>query len=232
MNTITGLRDFYVLDGKLLYTSKDFIGYDPFISKGLSHAKVKSGVIVKVDEFELNNSSFVAILTYFIAGGPLRGYKRVEIIKNGSTIIRYEIGGKGHGTNYSEGERYFISYSDAFMVYDGYSMKADKVFTDYSGDDYYLFWFKNIVIPTKYECNRNKNNLRDKKTYTANEIEPLRQVEWDTNVIINNREYHIVKTSIPGYFQTKWDEEGGTFCRVGRWSALSKTDIQLIGDKC
>ncbi len=109
-NKIIKLRDFYLFDNKLLYISEEFLGFDPLISKGLSYCilKGKCGTKVKLDEFKMGNSSFNTILTRFVDYGPLRGYQRAEIFKDGKNIINYEHGGMGYGSNYNKGGFFMV----------------------------------------------------------------------------------------------------------------------------
>lgn len=73
-------RDFYLLDGTLLYACSSFIGFNPVISKPLTHEQTTGfGTKVAVDELDLLGSSFTVILTKFMGSGPLRGYKRIEV---------------------------------------------------------------------------------------------------------------------------------------------------------
>lgn len=146
---IRELRDFYLLDNKLLYISKKFIGYDPLISKGLSFEKTKNGKDIKHDTFEMDGVVFNATLTNFISFGPLRGYRRVEISRNDKTIINYECGGMGHGLNYSKGNYFHIENKEAFLVKYGHAMRewvTGKIYSDLSEDHYYFLWFKDIII--------------------------------------------------------------------------------------
>jgi hypothetical protein len=220
------LRDFFVFNGKLLYASKDFIGYDPMISTGFTHEKTTSGVKIRIEEFELNNFSFKAIMTSFIAFGPLRGYKRVEIFKDEVPIIRHEIGSLGHGSNYFSGKEFFISDSDGFVVSDGYSMRnpeTDQIFSGYSGDAYYLFWFKNIVIPVKSE--KKKLDLPDKETYFEVEIEPLRQVDWTATIEIEGSDYFIEHSAVFDFSWSRWHNNRWFYRKATGWWTLDKTEV-------
>jgi len=138
-NKIKELRDFYLLDGKLLYVSEEFIGFNPLISKGLScERNKKSGTTIKLDEFKISGSSFNAVLTNFMDWGPLRGYRRAEILKNGHTIINYEHGGMGHGSNYCKGNYLYVKNENAFLLKDGYALR------DASTDKIYLGLSRNL----------------------------------------------------------------------------------------
>lgn len=223
------LRDFFVFNGKLLFIRKDFIGYDPLISKGFTHEKTTSGVKTKIEEFELNHYSFKAILTSYISFGPLSGYKRVEIIMNGETIIRYELGSLGFGSNYTKGKDSFISGSDGFFVANGYSMrnpKTDQIFSDYSGGPYYLFWFKNIVIPVKSE--KKKLDLPDKETYLEIELEPLRQVDWSANIEIDGIGYFIEHSAVFDFSWSRWHKNRWFYRKSRGWWTLDKTEMVKI----
>ena len=143
---IKELRDFYLFNDKLLYVSKEFIGYDPLISKGLSFEKSERGAAetTRHDTFEMGGPTlFYAMLSSFICGGPLRGHERIKILKNGRTIINYEWGSRGHGTIYTGGNDYKIENRDAFLVRNGHAMRereTDTIYRNFSPDHQYLFW--------------------------------------------------------------------------------------------
>ncbi len=210
---IKELRDFYLLDNKLLYVSEDFIGYDPLISRGLSYEKSsESGTTVRLDEFKMENSSFNAILTYHISWGPLSGYMRAEILKDGRTVIKYEHGGKGHGSNYSEGSCFKVVNGNAFLLKDGHAMRdasTDKIYSDFSSDNEYFLWFKNIVIPDKLATGTGKGLILESgRIYSRAEIDPLREILWEANVNFNGHKIYIKETGVVNCVQTCWDSTG------------------------
>lgn len=229
---ITELRDFYLLNDKLLYARRDFIGFNPTISKGLIHDKPnKSGKKVKLDEFEMRGSSFTVILTYFIDWGPLKGYERVEILKNGRTIICYESGSKGYGYKYSDGNYFFVENENAYLIAQGYAMinpKTDKIYLDFDKESYYFFWFDNIIIPNKHERDFERKNIPVKEIYTRQEIESLRQIDWEANANFNNTNLQITHSSIPGFSQSLWRLDGHEEFRKNKNSeVLWKTEITI-----
>lgn len=237
-NIIKELRDFYLVDDKLLYACKYFIGFNPTISKSFSYETEKeSGTKVKIEEFEMNGCSFSVILTRFRDSGPIRGFKRVEIILKGKTIIRYETGGKGRGNNYSDGNKFLVDKENAYLIADGYSMKylhADNIYLNLVGHDYYFLWFHNIIIPTINDIFPAESFVVKKEFYLRKEIEPLRQTEWEANVQFNNHKIHIIKTSIPGFTLTygRMEEEGGyyeEFRKKANDTALSKVELIIDG---
>jgi len=182
----------------------------------------------------MDGCSFHVILTTFKAGGPLRGYKRIEIIKNGQTLIRYENGGKGHGSNYSEGNYFLIENSNAYLVATGHSMidyKTNTIYRDLDGDSYYFFWFRDITIPTLEPNIVNYESLPGKEIYTRREIEPLRQLEWHANTSINNHKVMLSESSIPGFWRTYWNTANGheEFRKFEQIRALSETKIVVDG---
>lgn len=135
---IRGLDNFYSIDNKLLYVSNEFIGYEPVISQRLTWVISEiEGVRTISYNFVMDDTSFHAILTTSRFSGPLRGYRRVEIFKDEKPLIKYEWGGMGHGSNYSNGIKYHIENNEAFLLKINYITKC------------YLFWFKDIVIMTK-----------------------------------------------------------------------------------
>lgn len=222
---IKELRDFYLLDDKLLYVSEDFIGYDPLISKGLSYKKSsESGTTIKIDEFKMENFSFNAILTYHISRGPLRGYTRAEILKDGRTVIKYEHGGMGHGSNYSEGNYFHLEYGNAFLLKDGYAMRdtsTDKIYSDFSSDNDYFFWFKNIVIPDKLKSGTGKGLiLESDRIYSYAEIEPLRDILWEANLNFNGHKIYIKKTGVVN-----------CTCTYGDYDEVEREEFQSWNDE-
>lgn len=226
------LRDFYLLDDKLLFVCDDFIGFNPTISEGLTFKKRKySGTKVKVQEFEMHGSSFIAILPQFIDWGPLRGYRRVEILKNGRTIIRFERGGKGHGSIYFEGNEFHVEYGNAYLISEGYSMRylnSDRIYKDLKAENFYLLWIKGIVVPKKSVRNIAAIGLDQKGIFTSQEIEPFRQLEWEANVQFNNQNINIVKTSIPGFMNTRTYNGLYEFKLCKNSTTLNKIEIKLV----
>lgn len=230
------LSDFYLLDDKLLYAHKGFIGYNPAISKPLTHESPDTVYPkVKVEEFEMQGSSFTVILIFFRASGPLRGYKRIEVIKNGRTIIRYEVGSKGFGSNYWEGNYFLVGDDNAYLVARGSSLMEDyktrKIYNGLDRDSYYFFWFSDIVIPTAEEAEVNYDSFPEDRIYKRSEIEHLRRVEWHAKANFNNHEIDISRSSIPGFWQTKWDFKGEVeeFRKCKQMDALSEMRIIVDG---
>ena len=218
---ITELHDFYLLNDKLLYACRDLVGFNPTIRKGLIHDKPNnSGTKVKLDEFEMRGSSFTVILTYFIDRGPVRGYKRVEILKNGRTIICYESGSKGYGYKYSDGNYFFVVYA---MI----NPKTDKIYLDFDKESYYFFWFDNIIIPNKHERDFERKNIPVKEIYTRQEIESLRQIDWEANANFNNTNLQITHSSIPGFSRLRRLDGHEEFRKNKNMETLWKTEITI-----
>lgn len=195
---------FYLFDDKLLYVSRDFIGYNPAIKDLNYKTPDKLGTEVKVDEFEMRGSSFKSILTTFFDCGPYRGYTRIEIIKNGRKIIQYERGGSAFGMNYTRGKDFFVEADNGYLITRGNYLKSfetDKIYNDFNVYSYYFLWFTNSVIPTKTKKRVvNYDSLPEKEIYEISEIEHLRQVIWHGKIIINNHEIDISESSIRGFF--------------------------------
>lgn len=202
-NEIKELYNFYLLDNKLIYISDEFIGFDPLISKGMIHKRKETGAGTNIilDNFKMDGSLFDAILIDYINWGPVRGYVRTEILKDGHTIINMEHGGMGHGSNYWKGDDFLVAYDNAYLVKRGYAMQdksTHEIYNDLSSDNSYFFWFKNIVIPTKSKSwPIDGSALVWNKKYTLAEIEPFRQVKWEAQVNFNNHDFTIQKTAIP-----------------------------------
>ncbi len=148
---ITKLHNFYLLDGKLLYVCKDFIGFNPMISKPLVNDTERVyDTKTKEDKFEIQGSVFSVLLTSFFALGPARGYEKIEILKNDRKIISYEYGGKGHGVNYSEGNRFLVENNQAYLTTQGNALRdktTNAIYSDFVEYHNYFFWFENIIIP-------------------------------------------------------------------------------------
>lgn len=231
---IQRLKDFYILDGKLLFACKDFIGYDPTISKPFVHEiPVKTGTKAISDEFQMNGCSFNVILTCSTDSAPLRGFKRIEIIKDGQTIINYEKGGKGHGTNYSKGNYYLVESGNAFLVATGGAMKYfndDIIYNDLDSGSYFFLWFKDIVIPSVEESVNKYDAIPNKEIYSRNDIQHLRQTEWWAKTIINNREIEISKSSIPNFMCSSWNHNGQEeFRKDKRMNVLVEMNFLIDG---
>ncbi|MDO8667650.1 MAG: hypothetical protein Q7K35_00950 [bacterium] len=234
-NKIKELRDFYLLDGKLLYVSKDFIGFDPIIGKGLSYERnKKENTTIKLDKFKIGETSFNVVLTSFMDWGPLRGYHRAEILKNGYSIINYEHGGMGHGSNYCKGDYFHKENKDAFLLKNGYALKdrlSDKIYLDLNGNNDYLFWFKNIVIPTKGKnWPADGRALENNRSYICAEIESLRQIQWEANVNFSNHHIYIKKTAVPYCSLVYWrSADDYQIYRKDSWqTALDKIELIFI----
>ena len=222
--------DFYLLDNKLLYACKDFIGFNPTISKALTYDSTQEyGTKVKLEEFFMKNRLFNAILTYFWSGGPLRGYHRIEIMETGKTIILYETGGKGHGINYSTGNKFLVVNNNAYLYMDNFDINSFKLENTNADSDkrvYYFLWFTDIVIPTKNERVVSYDGLADKNIYTREEIKHLRQTEWHADVNFNGRQLSISQSTLPGFLRQKWDSKGNEeFIRCARRNELTETII-------
>lgn len=229
---IKSLSDnFYLLDNELLYISDEFIGYNPVISKGLNfesmigtNGKAIFDTNVKVDQFEMGGVPFTAILISFLSSGPLRGYKRIEILKNGQPIINYESGGYGHGTNYKKGLRFFISDDNAYLIADGQSLKDttyDKFYKDISPGYYHLLVFANIVIPIIQDRKPVENSLSENVTYYKEEIEFLRQPDWTAEANFNDQKLHFSKSSVLDFGRTP----NGKFVKEKGKRVLDKVDV-------
>ncbi|NOT94156.1 hypothetical protein [Ferruginibacter sp.] len=227
---IKKLRDFCLFEDELLYACKDFIGYNPTISKELSfYDPTDTGTKVKVDEFEINGNIFTVILTKFFERGPIRGYKKVEILKKGVVIIRYESGSHGHGSIYNSGNKYFVENANAYLFADGNSMKdseSNKIYKDLDSEKYYFFWFTDITIPTKHEKVISPISFTKKKIYSKQEIEVFRKVEWDAKIQINETNLHIIKTSVPDFVGPYSGLDGAKgFKQLANMNILEKLDI-------
>jgi len=237
-NKFKELCDFYLLDGKLLYVSREFIGFDPVISKGLScERNKKSNTTIKLDEFKLGDSSFNAILTNHISWGPLSGYRRAEILRNGRTIINYEHGGMGHGSNYCKGNYFHLENGNAFLLKNGYALRdvsTGKIYSNLNHDNDYLFWFKDVVIPIAGKLWPVDGSALDyDKIYHRAEIEPLRQIQWDAHVNFNSQHIYIKKTAVPYCWQTLWESANKyeEFKRMDQegFRALGRIEFNDIG---
>ena len=237
ISVVDEFHGFYLLDGKLLYASADFIGFNPIISKALIHQEPEGeGTKIILDQFYCAGYEFNVILTCFFGYGPARGYRRIEILKNGKEIIRYERGGYGHGSNYSKGNYTQNAHRTAFLIADGYSLGnyiPNKVRPDFDKKNYYLFCFDEFIIPTKYELDYERNNIPDKKIFTEAEIEPLVQVNWEGKATFNNQELHFIKTSAPGFNWINWLKKGDKeYEKNSHRAALSKLEILNNGLNC
>ncbi len=226
-------NDFYLLDNKLLYVCDDFIGYNPVISKGLSFERMTGhdrkptfGTKVKVEQFELDDEPFTAILISFLYAGPLRGYKRIEILKNGRFIINYEAGGYGHGSSYKKGNQFFITNNMAYLIADGQSLKdkeTGKFYEDISPGNNHLFVFENIVIPILQDRKPDVNTFAINGTYYKEEIELHRQTDWTAEAIFNGQKFNFSKSSILDFGRTP----NGKFKREKGKRVLDKVDVTL-----
>ncbi|MEO7044253.1 MAG: hypothetical protein ABI091_03025 [Ferruginibacter sp.] len=219
---IQKFNDFYLLDNKLLYVCDDFIGYNPIITKGLDFEKMTGhdrkptfGTKVKVDKFEIDDEPFTAILISFLYSGPLRGYKRIEILKNGHSIINYESGGYARVTNYKKGNQFFINNNKAYFIADGQTLKDSETGKFYEGispGNNHLFLFENIVIPMIQDRNPVENSLSKNGTYYKEEIEFLRQTDWTAEAIFNDQKFNFSKSSVLDFGSTpygKYKKEKG-----------------------
>lgn len=230
---IQKLNDFYLLDDKLLYVCDDFIGYNPVISKGLNFesmitvdGKPVFDTKVKVDQFETSGEHFTAILISHLSSGPLKGFKRIEILKNGQSIINYESGGYGHGTNYKKSTRFFISNDKAYLISEGNSLKdttTGKFYKDISPGYYHLFVFENIVIPIIQKRKTTEDSLSKNTTYYKEEIEFLRQTNWTAKVIFNEKKYHLSKSSVLDFSRNL----NGKFMKEKGKRVLDEVDVMV-----
>jgi hypothetical protein len=229
---IKKLSDFYLLNEKLLYISKDFIGYDPLISNGLSFDHTRGKNEAKRGLFIVGEYSFGVIFTYSISYGPLRGFRRVEITREEKTIISHEYGSMGHGSNYSKGSSFCLDGKDAFLVARGSTMgdgRDDKIYLNLNGNDYHLFWFKNVVIPTKHKISTEEGIATiHNKSYSREEIEPLKQIIWSTDVTLNNHLLRIRKVAVPNCWRIYSDSEGNEkFLGINQEGFFSLDEIEF-----
>jgi hypothetical protein len=203
------LEDFYFFDGHLIYASEDFIGWNPTISKALTQDRPERGTKVKVDEFEMRGSEFTVVLTSYIDWGPLRGYKGIEILKNGMTKIRRKSGSMGFGSNFFEGKEVLVEHGNAYLI-KGWNPVGDPEEDarpqDLRRSRHYLLWFTDVVVPKKEEVlSVNLDSLPKKRFYTIGDIKHLRQVEWRGKITLDNCEIVVSRSVIPGFSGSKWD---------------------------
>lgn len=235
---IEKLFNFFILYDKLLYICDDFIGYDPEISKGFSYEKFSGdGTKINLYEFEMLKEHFNVITTFAKYSGPLRGYQRVEVLRKGTTIIMGLVGAAGHGGVFSNGKYSYIDDKNAYLLIRGikglekYVTNKGGYSSILSGDDHYLIGFKNIKIPIKAEMKLEQTQLSEGDYISKDEIEVLRQIEWNARFKLKKHSIDIIKTSIPGIEQTYWSRNGfNRFIKCDGETALEKTEIYIDGD--
>ncbi len=224
---------FYFLDDKLLYACSDFIGFDPQISKPLTPERLQGyGTKVTVDEFNMRGSLFTVILINFRGSGPLRGHTRIEILKEGRTLILYKEGG-GLGGVYTEGSNLLVQQTNAYLVADGHTLKKHKIETlypDIDGGSYYFFWFADIIIPVTEQVVINYDSLPEKEFYNRGDIKQFRQTEWHAKTVIDDREVVISRSSIPGFLRMENNSPGyERFRKNSKGRELIETKIMVDG---
>ena len=227
---ITKINNFYHYNDKLIYVCDDFIVYDPVISKELHFENLdvvnkqkQFGTKVKGEEFRIDNYPYSAILVNFLTGGPLKSFKRIEILKNGRTIITYETGNRGLGFVYKDGNTFFVDEKNAYLIGDANAPKAAGSIDDLTNDYFNLFMFTQIVIPTIDECKIIENSLTKDVTYYKEEIEFLRQTDWTAEANFDGQQLHFSKTSIPGFERTP----NGKFMKEKGKRVLEKIEIKI-----
>lgn len=205
---IQKLNDVYLVNDKLLYVSDDFIGFDPIISEGLnfermigSNNSIPKSTKVKVEDFKIEGQEYTAILLSVLTHGPLKGYKRIEILLNGKLIINHQYGSHGFGCNYREGRKFLIKNDVAFVILEGNQFKEKKTGlnllpTDITSGDFHLLKFNNFILPKELEPEIIQHKLEDKKLYEPKDIEFLRQVDWTAVGKIDEEVIEFVQTSI------------------------------------
>lgn len=205
------LSSSYLLDGKLLFGMKELLGFDPYISPGFKHNASGHGTKIKVAEFDLNGKSFTVILMHNFRTGPASIRTWIEILEEGTTLIRFETGGSMLGNSYRRGDKYKITNGRAFYLANGFEMidpETELVYNGLTKDAFYLLWFKEHSIPLI-----NKNEIPDLsqlrgKTFSEEELEPYRQIEWHANVEFHHKKLQFTKSSIPGFFMKNGESNG------------------------
>ncbi len=81
----------------------------------------------------------------------------------------------------------------------------------------------------KYELDFERNDIPKKDKYTQEEVEQLRQTNWEAHVNLNNTDFHIVCTSIPGFRWSFLGENGyEEFKRDKRLASNTKITINGV----
>lgn len=225
------LNEFYEYENKLLYASRDFIGYDPLISIPLSMPEFIKGEEIKSDIiFTLADESFKAVLSAGMYYGPIRGFKDIKIFNDDKLIISNRKGGHGHGSNYNEGKSYYIHGPKCYLVIAGHSLEYDSTKETYKNlepSKYYLLIFKGISIPTLYpdiEVNLTKD------VYSKEELEQYRQVKWKGQLALTDANIKIESSEVTGFAPSI--NNGSLLYKKFKWmSALNKTTITINESK-
>ncbi|MDB5200695.1 MAG: hypothetical protein JWQ27_104 [Ferruginibacter sp.] len=228
------LKNFYQLDNKLLYISSAFIGIEPLQSSALYHdMNGHSGKAVRVDKFDLDTHAFTLITTYFNDTGHVKNYRRFEVFKDGEALLQYETGEKGFGSFHTSGQKFVVKGTDAFLLASGEEIRygnLGKPFRKFVLHGYYFFWFRNVVFPVATNMPGVRINLPQQKTFTQEEIEPYRIVNWEAQLPVGSSEWHIRKSAVPGFFPTLWRKDGLQKFRIAEnFDALSKIEISYPG---
>ena len=230
---ITKINNFYRYNDKLMYISDDFIGFDPLISKELHFEKLDKvnerkqfGTKVRVEEFRIDNCPYSAILVNFLTGGPSKSFKKIEILKNGRTIITYETGNRGLGFLYKAGCNFFVDNKDAYLIDIANFQESNTTRDDLATDYFKLFKFNQMVIPSINESRIIENSLTEGVTYYKEEVEFLRQADWVARANFDGQQFYFSKTSIHGFERTF----NGKYIKTKGKRVLEKVEIKVSNE--
>lgn len=195
------LREFYTFKDKLIYASKHFLGYNPQISISLEKPSLSKEITEYNLEhnFVMENEEFNALLIGRLSFGPIRGFQRIEINRNGQQIISYEIGGRGHGSNYSKGQNYFMEKNKAYLIVEGWKMKyhnENKIYGNLNSGYYYLLIFKDVTVPIIYPI-KNIEPGPAKEIYSKEEHESYKHILWEGTIQTSAIEIKVLSSIIP-----------------------------------
>lgn len=133
---------FYSVEGKLLLTSASFIGLEPQVVP-LPFPAAENGKELSKDlEVTHEGQPYTLQLTTALYSGPLSGWHRLNVMRNGSSLLRYKWGG-ALGGNYTKGVNGFIEGEQAILYL--HSPEIARFYGEKEG--HFLLLFRGIVYP-------------------------------------------------------------------------------------
>lgn len=205
MNTL------FLFHEKLFFVSDEFIGFSPQKSEPIElkipyadrSGKGNSTQILP-GHFKIGGSIFHTILVYFFSYGPVRGYQRIEVLRNGKSIINFESGSHGHSALYRKGQLYSTGSNEAFLLAPNEVGYDEGKYTpkDMLNGDYRLYYFENIVIPKKWESTTSNIRLSNQHDFYPQEIEMFRKDVWLGKILVDGKDIYFKKSIVPGFERT------------------------------
>ena len=194
------LLHFYEWEGRLLYATGHFLGYDPLVGPALRLPRTdKPGEAEARHAFTLGGDAYEAVLTSGPVYGPGRGYRQAEVFRQGERLLSTRSG--GGGASYTGAPHYRIEGPRALLLVEGNALRdfsAGVLYGDLDPDAYYLLLFEGISRPVHYPVDADRA-VPQKELYTRQEVEPYRQKTWEGALDIPGGTVQVAHWEAPGF---------------------------------